>query len=57
MEKVGLEGTINNVSQLMFNTKVTYENSNVNNLGRNFVTIGCNNKNVFQGLKVEVTFI
>lgn len=41
----------------MFNTKVMYANANVNNLGRKFVTMGCNHKNVFQGLKVEVTLI
>jgi len=41
----------------MFNVKVIYVNANVNNLGRKFVTIGCNHKNVFQGLKVELTLI
>lgn len=41
----------------MFNIKVIYVNANVNNLGRKFVTIGCNHKNVFQGLKVELTLI
>jgi hypothetical protein len=55
VEKVGMQGIVENIFHLMFIAMVTFRGLSVKQLGAKFISMGCNGSSVFQGAKASIT--
>jgi hypothetical protein len=55
VEKINVQGTTDDVLQLMLQSLDSFASVNVKDLGSKFISMGCDNSSVFGGAKVGVT--